>query len=85
MIRVMIIARRWLQLEFESHRHAALARRLLVPSNIAIMRVEIKQVDWADIGIEAKAGKMPDSNNMPQATGSETRRWLIDNESHPNH
>jgi len=48
-IRAKFIARRWLQLEFESHRHAALARRLLVPGNLTIFgRVEIKQVDWAD-------------------------------------
>jgi len=66
-IRVKFIARRWLQLEFESHRHAALARRLLVPGNIAIFgRVEIKQVDWADPEVEAKPGKVPEFNTMPQ-------------------
>ena len=66
-IRVKFIARRWLQLEFESHRHAALARRLLVPGNIAIFgRVEIKQVDWADPEVAAKPGKVPESNNMLQ-------------------
>ena len=66
-IRVKFIARRWLQLEFESHRHAALARRLLVPGNIAIFgRVEIKQVDWADPEVESKPGMVPESNNMPQ-------------------
>ena len=66
-IRVKFIARRWLQLEFESHRHAALARRLLVPGNIAIFgRVEIKQVDWADPEVAAKPGKVPESNNMSQ-------------------
>ena len=37
------------QVEFESHRLAALARRLLVPRDQIIFgRVEIKQVDWAD-------------------------------------
>ena len=47
--RVEFIDRRWLQLEFESHRAAALARRLLVPGNITIFGcVGIKQVDWAD-------------------------------------
>ena len=66
-IKVKFIARRWLQLEFESHRHAALARRLLVPGNIAIFgRVEIKQVDWADPEVEAKPGKSPESNTMPE-------------------
>ena len=46
---VKFIARRWLQVEFESHRMAALARRQLVPGNLTMFgRVEIKQVDWAD-------------------------------------
>ena len=55
-IRVMIIARRWLQLEFESHRHAALARRLLVPGNIAIFgRVEIKQLQF-DVRLTERQG-----------------------------
>merc|ERR1712112_160190 len=45
---VKFIARRWLQVEFESHRLAALARRQLVPGNLTMFgRVEIKQVDWA--------------------------------------
>ena len=48
-LRVKWIAKRWLQIEFDSHRAAALARRLLVPGDIAIFdRVHIKQVDWAD-------------------------------------
>ena len=44
-ISVKFIARRWLQLEFESHRHAALARRLLVPGNIAIFR-RVEIIRW---------------------------------------
>jgi len=66
-IRVKFIARRWLQLEFESHRHAALARRLLVPGNIAIFgRVEIKQVDWADPEVDSRPGRVADSNTRTQ-------------------
>jgi len=43
------IARRWLQIEFDSHRMAALARRQLVPGNQTMFgQVLIKQVDWAD-------------------------------------
>ena len=55
---VKFIARRWLQLEFESHRYAALARRMLVPGNQVIFgNVEIKQVDWADPKDEVYQGK----------------------------
>ena len=55
---VKFIARRWLQLEFESHRYAALARRMLVPGNQVIFgNVEIKQVDWADPKEEVYQGK----------------------------
>ena len=46
---VKFIARRWLQIEFDSHRMAALARRQLVPGNQTMFgHVLIKQVDWAD-------------------------------------
>ena len=46
---VKFIARRWLQIEFDSHRMAALARRQLVPGNQTMFgHVVIKQVDWAD-------------------------------------
>ena len=65
-LRAKFIARRWLQLEFESHRHAALARRLLVPGNIAIFgRVEIKQVDWADPEVESKPGRVAEFTTVP--------------------
>ena len=41
--------RGWLEVEFITHRLAALARRHLVPGNVVMFnRVEIKQVDWAD-------------------------------------
>jgi len=46
---VKFIARRWLQIEFDSHRMAALARRQLVPGNQTMFgHILIKQVDWAD-------------------------------------
>ena len=46
---VKFIARRWLQIEFDSHRMAALARRQLVPGNQTMFgHVVIKQVEWAD-------------------------------------
>jgi len=38
-----------IEVEFESHRLAALARRKLVPGNALILgRIQFKQVDWAD-------------------------------------
>ena len=47
--KVTFIATRWLQVEFESHRLAALARRQLVPGDQTLFgKVEIRQVDWAD-------------------------------------
>ena len=40
----------WLQVEFTTHRNAALARRKVVPGNVTIFQTQhlIKQVDWAD-------------------------------------
>jgi len=73
-IRAKFIARRWLQLEFESHRHAALARRLLVPGNITIFgRVEIKQVDWADPEVESRPGRVaqPSTGQQQLRVGDE--------------
>ena len=58
------IARRWLQVEFESHRMAALARRQLVPGNMTMFgHVEIKQVDWADPEVEGFVRNLMTSNN----------------------
>ena len=38
----------WLQLEFETHRFAALARRQLVPGSMRLWgRVEVRGVEWA--------------------------------------
>jgi len=65
---VKFIARRWLQVEFESHRLAALARRQLVPGNIAMFgRVEIKQVDWADPEAEDYDQQQPVNNVQNKA------------------
>ena len=46
---VRYLTKQWLDVEFETHRAAALARRQLVPGNIALFdRLEVRQVDWAD-------------------------------------
>merc|ERR1719436_2227361 len=40
---------RWLEVDFESHRAAAQARRILVPGQVRLFNSSsIKQVDWAD-------------------------------------
>jgi len=42
-------ARGWIEVEFSTHRLAALARRQLVPGNVVLFdKVCVKQVDWAD-------------------------------------
>jgi len=39
----------WMEIEFVSHRMAALARRNLVPGNVVLFgKFKVKQVDWAD-------------------------------------
>jgi len=79
-IRAKFIARRWLQLEFESHRHAALARRLLVPGNIAIFgRVEIKQVDWADPEVETRPGRVAQPSTGQQLRVGDEKVVVVTN------
>ena len=47
--KVLFEACGWLEVEFSSHRLAALARRQLVPGNVLLFdKVTVKQVDWAD-------------------------------------
>ena len=47
--KVSFQARGWIEVEFSSHRLAALARRQLVPGNLVLFdKVLVKQVDWAD-------------------------------------
>jgi len=54
---VKFIARRWLQIEFDSHRMAALARRQLVPGNQTMFgHVVIKQVEWANPEEQVSSG-----------------------------
>ena len=48
-----------------------------MPGNITIRRVEIKQVDWDDIEMEAKPGKVPESNTMPQHPRVGDELWCL--------
>ena len=41
-------ARGYFYVEYESHRAAALARRKLVPNNVALLGMIISKVDWAE-------------------------------------
>ena len=53
-VRVRFISSRWLELEFHSHRMAAVARRILVPGNLTMFQsIGIKQV-----GLSNSAGRM---------------------------
>ena len=48
----------WLQLEFETHRFAALARRQLVPGSVRLWgRCEVRGVEWAEPESEVSASK----------------------------
>ena len=48
----------WLQLEFETHRFAALARRQLVPGSVRLWgRVEVRGVEWAESESELSTSK----------------------------
>ena len=52
---VRFLNRVWLEVKFESHRQAALARRKVVPGTLSIFqRVNIREVDWADPDIETQ-------------------------------
>ena len=43
----------WMEVKFDSHRQAALARRKVVPGTLSIFqRNKIKEVEWADPDIE---------------------------------
>ena len=60
----------WVEVEFSTHRLAALARRQLVPGNVVMFdRVAVKQVDWADPEVEKMAndsqGKVICVRNIP--------------------
>jgi len=71
--KVRFQTRGWLEVEFSTHRLAALARRQLVPGNVVMFeRVEIKQVDWADpeedsVGQDSE-GKVICVRNVPSST-----------------
>jgi len=55
--RVRFQPRGWVEVEFSTHRLAALARRQLVPGNVILFNeVAVKQVDWADPDVD-KAGQ----------------------------
>ena len=48
----------WLQLEFETHRFAALARRQLVPGSVRLWgRCEVRGVEWAEPESEVSTSK----------------------------
>ena len=52
-ISLRFLSKFWLEVKFDSHRQAALARRKVVPGNLSIFqRNKIKEVDWADPDIE---------------------------------
>jgi len=56
--KVRFQARGWIEVEFNTHRLAALARRQLVPGNLVLFdKVSVKQVDWADPEIDRPGHK----------------------------
>jgi len=66
-------SRGWVEVEFTTHRLAALARRQLVPGNMVLFNeVAVKQVDWADPevdkGVQDSPGKVITVRNMPSST-----------------
>jgi len=64
-VRVRFISSRWLELEFHSHRMAAVARRILVPGNLTMFQsIGIKQVDWADPDIEGYVTELMNNRNL---------------------
>jgi len=71
--KVKFQARGWLEVEFSTHRLAALARRQLVPGNVVMFdNAIVKQVDWADPEIEKADqevyGKVLAVRNVPSNT-----------------
>eukprot|EP00092_Neocalanus_flemingeri_P038060 GFUD01041429.1.p1 GENE.GFUD01041429.1~~GFUD01041429.1.p1 ORF type:complete len:420 (-),score=146.09 GFUD01041429.1:126-1331(-) len=71
--RIKYQTRGWLEVEFSTHRLAALARRQLVPGHVVLFEsVEIKEVDWADpegdcVGQESQS-KIISVRNLPSST-----------------
>ena len=62
--KVKFQARGWIEVEFSTHRLAALARRQLVPGNLILFdKVGVKQVDWADPEID-RAGQDNSQGNI---------------------
>ena len=58
----------WLQLEFETHRFAALARRQLVPGSVRLWgRCEVRGVEWAEPESEVSIanGRVLCARNIP--------------------
>lgn len=71
--RVKFQSRGWVEVEFSTHRLAALARRQLVPGNVVMFNeVAVKQVDWSDpegdkAGQDSQ-GKVFSVRNVPSST-----------------
>jgi len=71
--RVKFQSRGWVEVEFSTHRLAALARRQLVPGNVVLFNeVAVKQVDWSDpegdkAGQDSQ-GKVISVRNVPSST-----------------
>ena len=70
--RVEFKSRGWIEVEFLTHRQAALARRQLVPGNLVIFDiVQIKVVDWADPdddnSIDESSGQLISVGNLPSS------------------
>jgi len=70
--KVRFQARGWIEVEFSSHRQAALARRQLVPGNLVLFdKITVKQVDWADPEIDRtcnREGNVIVVGNIPYGT-----------------
>jgi len=70
--KVRFQARGWIEVEFSSHRQAALARRQLVPGNLVLFdKITVKQVDWADPEIDRtcnREGNVIVVGNIPYST-----------------
>jgi len=77
-------ARGWIEVEFSSHRLAALARRQLVPGNLVMFdRVIMKQVDWADpeVGrsnLQESLAKVISVRNLPVDTPEHVVKNMFD-------
>ena len=58
------------QLKFESHRHTALARKLLGPGNIAI---------FCCVEVEAKSGTVPEYNTLQECNSIQEKVFVVSN------